>query len=87
MSADIPMSKKDLKAPKLEQWANTTDPFINLIYKKLRNNNKKIMKIKETEQKGKSGEIKLTPEQQQMLTNKDTLQTEMDELQQTINLY
>jgi hypothetical protein len=42
MSADIPKSKKDLQATKVEQWADTTDPFINLIYKKLRNKNKKL---------------------------------------------
>jgi hypothetical protein len=87
MSADIPKSKKDSQAPKVELYADTTDPFINLIYKKLRNKNKKLMKIKETETKAKSGEIKITPEQQQMVSSKAGLIAEMDELQANINMY
>jgi hypothetical protein len=33
----------------VEQYAETSDPFVNLIYKKLRNKNKKLQKIAETE--------------------------------------
>ena len=87
MSADIPKSKKEQQAPKVELYADTTDPFINLIYKKLRNKNKKLMKIKETEVKAKSGEIKITPEQQQMIASKAGLVAEMEELQGNINMY
>ncbi len=32
----------------MEQYADTTDPFVNLIYKKLRNKNKKLDKINQT---------------------------------------
>ena len=33
----------------VEQYADTKDPFVNQIYKKLRNKKKKLDKIKETE--------------------------------------
>ena len=40
------ISKK--KDTKVDQWADTTDPFVNSIYKKLRNKKKKLDKIDQT---------------------------------------
>jgi|LauGreDrversion4_2_1035121.scaffolds.fasta_scaffold250172_1 gas vesicle protein len=48
--------KKDI-GPKIEQWADTKDPFVNNLYKRLRNTQKKINKIAEVEQKIKAKEI------------------------------
>lgn len=43
-------SKKDIAISKaVEQYADTKDPFVNSIYKKLRNKKKKLDKISETE--------------------------------------
>jgi hypothetical protein len=41
----------------VDQYADTKDPFVNMIYKKLRNKKKKLNEIKETEEKIKKGEI------------------------------
>ena len=42
--------EKDIHISKVvEQYADTKDPFVNQIYKKLRNKKKKLDKIKETE--------------------------------------
>ena len=60
---------------------------MNLIYKKLRNKNKKLDKIKETEKKVKSGEIKPNQEQLEMISSKALLLEEMKDLQGIINLY
>lgn len=38
-------------------YADTSDPFVNIIYKKLRNKKKKLDKILQTEQKVKAKEI------------------------------
>lgn len=38
-------------------YADTSDPFVNIIYKKLRNKKKKLDKILQTEQKVKVKEI------------------------------
>lgn len=51
----------------MELWADTKDPFVNMIYKKLRNKNKKVEKIKETEKKIKTAEIKPNQEQLEMV--------------------
>ena len=60
---------------------------MNLIYKKLRNKNKKLDKIKETEKKVKTGEIKPNQEQLEMISSKTLLLEEMKDLQGIINLY
>jgi hypothetical protein len=49
-------SKKDIAISKaVEQYADTKDPFVNSIYKKLRNKKKKLDKISENMIKSKSG--------------------------------
>jgi len=58
---DTKKTKSIAKA--VEQYADTKDPFVNSIYKKLRNKKKKLDKINETEQKVKKGEIKPNQEQ------------------------
>lgn len=60
---------------------------MNMIYKKLRNKNKKLEKIKETEKKIKSGEIKPNQEQLDMITSRAGLNEEMKELQGIITMY
>jgi hypothetical protein len=60
---------------------------VNLIYKKLRNKNKKLEKINETGKKIKSGEIKPNQEQLDMVNSKDSLVEEMKELEGIISLY
>ena len=52
------VSKKQKKV--LEQWAETKDPFVNALYKKLRNSQKKLTKIDEVEAKIKAKEIQPT---------------------------
>lgn len=46
---------------------DTQDPFVNMQFKKLRNKNKKLEKIKTTEEKIKSGEIDPNEEQKAMI--------------------
>lgn len=41
------VAKKQKKV--IEQWAETKDPYVNALYKKLRNNQKKITKIDEVD--------------------------------------
>lgn len=60
---DTQKTKKDSIAKTVEQYADTKDPFVNQIYKKLRNKKKKLDKINETEQKVKKGELKPNQEQ------------------------
>jgi gas vesicle protein len=48
-------SKKKNKV--VDQWADTKDPFVNQLYKRLRNSQKKINKINEVDQKIKAKEI------------------------------
>lgn len=48
--------KKDTKGTRIEQFADTQDPFVNAIYKKLRSKKKKLDKIKDTEDKAKKGD-------------------------------
>ena len=66
MSDTKPSGKKDTtgqaKKPKPEKYADTSDAFVNLIYKKLRNKNKKIDKIEAVEQKAKNKEIEINQE-------------------------
>lgn len=63
MTDTQPKSKRDPHAAVVEQYADTKDPFVNQIYKKLRNKKKKLDKIKETEEKVKKGELKPNQEQ------------------------
>lgn len=60
---------------------------MNSIYKKLRNKNKKLEKIKETEGKIKKGEFKPNQEQLDMIQSKDKLNQEMSELLAIIKMY
>ena len=52
--------KSGKKDAKIEQWADTKDAFVNALYKKLRNGQKKLGQIKELEQKIKSKEVQPT---------------------------
>lgn len=82
-----PKQKKDFQSSKVEQWADTKDPFVNVIYKKLRNKNKKLDKIKETADKVKKGEIVPNQEQLEMINSKTKILEEMKELQGIITMY
>lgn len=85
---DAPKSqKKDTSAAQVDQYADTKDPFVNSIYKKLRNKKKKLDKIKETEDKVKKGEIKPNQEQLDMIKSKEGIKEEMKELQGIIKMY
>ena len=44
-------NKKDTHGAKVDKWADTKDPFVNQLYKRLRNNLKKLNKIQEVETK------------------------------------
>lgn len=81
----VKKSKKDTKV--LEQWADTKDPFVNQLYKRLRNAQKKLNKFKEVEQKIKKGEIQPSQEQLESLSRKDKVKAEMDETLGYLNLY
>jgi hypothetical protein len=88
MSEQAAASKKQCKKDtKIEKWAETKDPFINALYKKLRNSQKKLNQIKETEQKIKDKEIQPTQEQLDKISRKGQIQTEMDEVLDYLNLY
>ncbi len=78
-------SKKDAKL--LEQWAETKDPFVNQLYKRLRNSQKKINKIKEVEQKIKQKEIQPTQDQLEMVQTQEKVKAQMDEVLSYLNLY
>jgi hypothetical protein len=54
------VSKKQKKV--IEQWAETKDPFVNALYKRLRNSQKKLTKIEDVESKIRSKEIQPTQE-------------------------
>jgi len=49
--------KRDHQSSKVEQWADTKDPFVNGIYKKLKNKKKKLDNIQVLEDKEKKNEI------------------------------
>jgi hypothetical protein len=83
----VPKTKKDTQGGKVDQWADTKDPFVNMIYKKLRNKKKKLDKIKETEDKVKKGEIKPNQEQVDMIKSKEGLLEEMKQQQEIIKMY
>jgi hypothetical protein len=71
----------------VDQYADTKDPFVNLVYKKIRNKNKKLDKINETEKKIKSGEIKPNQEQLEMVNSRPKLLEEKQELEGIISMY
>ena len=78
---------KDTEIVKIEQWADTADAFVNLIYKKLRNKNKKLEKIQQTVEKIKKAELKPNQEQLEMINSKEGLVTEMKDLQGILKMY
>jgi hypothetical protein len=79
------VSKKQKKV--LEQWADTKDAYVNALYKRLRNAQKKLTKIDEVDQKIKSKEIQPTQEQLEMVQRKPAIKAEMDEVLGYLNLY
>ena len=78
-------SKKQKKV--IEQWAETKDPFVNALYKKLRNAQKKLTKIDEVDSKIKAKEIQPTQEQIEMVQRKPIIKAEMDEVLGYLNIY
>ena len=60
---------------------------MNLIYKKLRNKNKKLGDIKQLEDKIKGKEIVPNQEQLDKLKSKDQILKEMDEQQAILKIY
>ena len=72
---------------KVEQYSETSDAFVNLIHKKLRNKNKKIEKIEITEQKIKNKEVEVNQEQKDMVASKAGILAEMKELEGIIAMY
>lgn len=83
------VSKKQQKKDtfKIEQWAQTQDPFVNQLYKRLRNNQKKIKDITEIEDKIKEGSIQPKAEQLEKISRKDGLKAEMDEVLSYLKVY
>lgn len=79
------VSKKTKKV--IEQWADTQDAFVNKLYKKLRNSQKKLNDISEVEKKLKTKEIQATPELLEKVQRKDKIKTEMDEVLAYLELY
>ena len=81
-------SKKAQKSTSnIEQWAETKDPYVNQLYKKLRNIAKKLNKIEDVEKKIKNQEIQAIPEQIDMVQRKDKVKAEMDEVLGYLQLY
>ena len=72
---------------KVELYADTTDAFVNLIHKKLRNKKKKLEKVQQLEAKVLAKEIKPNGDQLGMLSTKDGLKQEMDELEDIKSMY
>ena len=79
------VSKKQKKV--LEQYADTKDAFVNALYKRLRNAQKKLTKIDEVESKIKAKEIQPTQEQLEMVQRKPAIKAEMEEVLGYLNLY
>ena len=84
---DTPAADKKQLKEKADKWADTSDSFVNLIYKKLKNKNKKLDKIKETEDKITKKEITPNQEQLEKIQNKQQLTDEMKELEGTLKMY
>lgn len=79
------VSKKTKKV--IEQWADTPDAYVNKLYKKLRNGQKKLNDIQEVEKKLKTKEIQATPELLEKVQRKDKIKGEMDEVLGYLELY
>lgn len=79
------VSKKTKKV--IEQWADTPDAYVNKLYKKLRNGQKKLNDIQEVEKKLKTKEIQATPELLEKVQRKDKIKGEMDEVLSYLELY
>ena len=76
------MNMKD----KFEQSNLQNDPFMKELYKKVRNNTKKLEDVTKIEQKLNSGS-KITKEQQDKLNKKALYQHSVDESTEMFNLY
>ena len=87
MSESAQAIKKQKKDTKIDQWAETKDPFVNQLYKRLRNNAKKINKINEVEQKIRAKEIQPNQEQLEMVSRKPKIKAEMDEVLDYLKVY
>lgn len=87
MSEQTAPKKQGKKDTKIEQWAETKDPFVNNLYKRLRNGQKKINQIKELDQKIKAKEIQPTQEQLEKIARRDAIKAEMDEVLSYLNVY
>jgi hypothetical protein len=79
------VSKKQKKV--IEQWAETKDPYVNKLYKKLRNGQKKLNDIEDVEKKIKTKEIQPTQELLEKVQRKDKIKAEMDEVLGYLELY
>lgn len=79
------VSKKQKKV--IEQWADTQDAYVNKLYKKLRNGQKKLNDITDVEKKLKTKEIQPTPELLEKVQRKDKVKAEMDEVLGYLELY
>ena len=71
---------------KFEQSNLQNDPFMKELYKKVRNNTKKLEDVTKIEQKLNSGS-KITKEQQDKLNKKALYQQSVDESCEMFNLY
>jgi hypothetical protein len=86
--SDITAVKKNKKdTHKIEQWAETKDAYVNQLYKRLRNNQKKLTKINEIEQKIRLKEIQANADQLESVSRKANLKAEMDEVLGYLKLY
>jgi hypothetical protein len=68
-------------------FSELDDIFLSNKGKKQRNLQKKLDKIKEQEKLVRKGEIKSNPDMEQKFASKATLQAEIKELQELIDLY
>jgi predicted transcriptional regulator len=67
--SEVAKSKKeqDTQSSKIDLLTDTADAFVNALYKKLRNKNKKLKKIEQTEKQVKNKEIVLNEDLKGML--------------------
>lgn len=82
-NSTISLEKFNLKNVK----ADTADPFVNKLLKKLRNKKKKMDKIHLAEQKAKNKEIVLNEETKEMLSQKEHIQKETKEIEKILGMY
>ena len=79
--------KKDTKGGANIQWANVEDPFVKTIYKKIRNNKKRLDRIREAKQKAREGTVELTQEQKELVGNIGKFEQEIKESEAILNAY